>query len=201
MKKIYSALIAVALLAACSSDEFKIQANASFKSVIESPSVETMVENGVAHVKITPDAHLDFALDSSSTQDVYMAFMAMPFLDAGLDVSKLPDNVVIKGDMLVFSFDLKDAKAGSDAISQLSKILDSNRSSLTYHKELDHYGLKLGLNKFEWAKDPLTNDKDAVFVLDGASLISWGVDLTKVEGWVVGEMDGDALLLYPVNLK
>ncbi len=201
MKKLVGALIVVALLVACSSDEFKIQANASFKSVIESPSVETMVENGVAHVKITPEAHIDFALDSSSAQDVYMAFMAMPFLTAGLDVSKLPANVIIKGDMLVFSFDLKDAKAGTNAITQLSNILDTNRSSLTYHKELDHYGLKLGLNKFEWAKDPLTNDKDAVFVLDGASLISWGVDLTKVEGWVVGEMDGDALLLYPVNLK
>jgi hypothetical protein len=88
--------------------------------VVNSAGVETMVEDGVAHVKITPDAHIDFALDTSSEKDVYMAFMADPFLEAGLDVSLLPENVVLNGDMLVFTFDLKDAKSGTDATSQLS---------------------------------------------------------------------------------
>lgn len=201
MKKLLLLVFAVVVLAGCSSDDFKIQANASFKSVIESSSVMPMTEDGVAHLKITPEAHLDFALDSGSDRDVYMAFMAQPFLDAGLDVTKLPSSVFLNGDMLVYTFDLKASKAGTDAVTQLSNILDVNRDKLTYHKELDHYGLKLGLNKFEWAKDPLTNDKDAVFVLDGASLISWGVDLDLVEGWVVSEMDGEALLLLPINLK
>lgn len=201
MKRIISSLMIIALLAACSVDEFKESAKASFNTVISSTTVMTMVEDGVAHVKITPEAHIDFALDSSSEEDVYMAFMAQPFLDAGLMVASLPDTVVLKGDMLVFSFDLKDTKAGTDAASQLSNILDANRSLLTYHEELDHYGLKLGDHKFEWAKTKSTNDKDAVFVLDGATLVSWGIDLSKVTGWTAAEMEGDSLLLLPISLN
>jgi len=200
MKKIPLILIVLALLAACSSDDFKKEAKASFTEMMASDSLMAMIEDGVAHVKVTPEAHLDFTLDSSTDQDVYMAFMAQPFLDAGLDVTALPDNVILKGDMLVFSFDLKEAKVGTDAVSKLSNILDTNRALLTYHADLDHYGLKLGVHKFEWAKDMSTNDKDAVFVLDGETLISWGVDLSKVTGWTVGDMDGDPLLLLPISL-
>lgn len=188
------------LLAACSTDTFKEEAKTSFSAVIGASSVMTMIEDGVAHVKITPTAHIDFALDSSSPKDVYMAFEAQPFLDAGLDLTKLPSDVYLNGTMLVFTFDLKEAKSGTDASSQLSNILDTNRALLTYHTELDHYGIKLGKHKFEWAKTMSTNDKDAVFVLDGKTLESWGVDLTKVNGWTPGEMDGDLLLLLPISL-
>ncbi len=188
MKRIISILIVLGLLAACA-DDFK-----------DKVGVETMTMDGVAHVKITSDAHIDFALDSSSDKDVYMAFMAEPFLDAGLDVSLLPDTIFINGDMLVFTFDLKDAKSATDASSQLSNILTANRSLLTYHEALDHYGIKLGVHKFEWAKTKSTNDKDAVFILDGDTLVSYGVDLTQVTGWVATEMDGVSLLLLPVSL-
>lgn len=200
MKKIPYILSLLLILAACSSDEFKEEAKASFTALMASSNLMAMIEEGVAHVKVTPDAHLDFALDSATNQDVYMAFVAQPFIDAGLDLTALPDTVVIKGDMLVFSFDLKDAKLGTNAATKLANILDTNRSLLTYHADLDHYGLKLGVHKFEWAKTMSTNDKDAVFILDGATLISWGVDLSKVTGWTVGEMDGDPLLLLPINL-
>jgi len=199
MKRIISILIVLGLLAACA-DDFKDKAVASFKAVVNSVGVETMTMDGVAHVKITSDAHIDFALDSSSDKDVYMAFIAEPFLEAGLDVSLLPDTVFINGDMLVFTFDLKDAKSATDASSQLSNLLTANRSLLTYHEELDHYGIKLGDHKFEWAKTKSTNDKDAVFILDGDTLVSYGVDLTQVTGWVATEMDGVSLLLLPVSL-
>ena len=199
MKRIISILVVLGLLAACA-DDFKDKAVESFKAVVTSTGVETMVEDGVAHIKITPTAHLDFALDTSSAKDVYMAFMAEPFLEAGLDVSLLPDSIYLNGDMLVFTFDLKDAKSGTDAVTQLSKTLTANRSLLAYHEELDHYGIKLGLNKFEWAKTKSTNDKDAVFVLDGDTLESYGVDLSKVTGWTPAVMDDVSLLLLPVSL-
>jgi hypothetical protein len=71
---------------------------------------------------------------------------------------------------------------------------------LTYHEDLDHYGIKLGLHKFEWAKTKSTNDKDAVFILDGNTLVSYGIDLSKVTGWTAAEMDGVSLLLLPISL-
>mgnify|MGYP001810640429 CR=1 FL=1 len=83
------------LLASCSNDEFKAEAKASFTALMASSSLMAMIEDGVAHVKVTPEAHLDFALDSSTDQDVYMAFMAQPFIEAGLDLTALPDTPTV----------------------------------------------------------------------------------------------------------
>ncbi|KAF0222289.1 MAG: Uncharacterized protein FD133_1327 [Erysipelotrichaceae bacterium] len=200
MKRMIIIVIALSFFTACSVDELKETAKKSFTEVVSASSVITMVEDGVAHIKITADAHIDFALDTNSQKDVYMAFKIQPFLDAGLDVSLLPVDVVVNGDMLVFSFNIKDTKVGTNAVSQLSNVLDANRGLLTYHKELDHYGLKLGVHKFEWAKTMATNNKDAVFILDGDTLVSWGIDLDLVSGWSSAEIDGDSLLLLPISL-
>jgi hypothetical protein len=200
MKKILWGLGIAVVLAACA-DTFMDDAVTSFETVITSDSVEREVMDGVAHVKLNADAHFDIALSSDGDKDIYIAVMAQPFLDAGLDLSKTPDSVYLNGDMLVLSFNVKDYKEATDAVSALSNVLTTNRSLLGYHKELDHYGITLGDHKVEWAKDPLTNDKDAVIVLDGDTLTSWGVNLDVLNTWVVMDMDGTTVALYPLDLK
>jgi hypothetical protein len=200
MKKILWGLGIAVILAACA-DTFKDDAVASYAAVITADSVEQDIMDGVAHVKLSADAHFDIALKADDEADVFIAVMAQPFLDAGLDLTKTPDTVFLNGDMLVLSFNVKDYKDATDAVSALSNVLAANRSLLVYHKELDHYGITLGAHKVEWAKDPLTNDKDAVIVLDGDTLTSWGVDLESLMDWVVMDMDGTTVALYPLDLK
>ena len=200
MKKLLWGLGIAVILAACA-DTFKEDAVASYEAVITADSVEQDIMDGVAHVKLSADAHFDIALKADGDADVFIAVMAQPFLDAGLDLTKTPDSVFLNGDMLVLSFNVKDYKDATDAVSALSNVLAANRSLLGYHKELDHYGITLGSHKVEWAKDPLTNDKDAVIVLDGDTLTSWGVNLDVLSTWVVMDMDGTTVALYPLDLK
>jgi hypothetical protein len=200
MKKLIWGLGIAVILAACA-DTFKDDAVASYEAVITADSVEQEMMDGVAHVKFNADAHFDIALKADGEADVFIAVKAQPFLDAGLDLTKTPDTVFLNGDMLVLSFNVKDYKDATDAVSALSNVLAANRSLLGYHKDLDHYGITLGDHKVEWAKDPLTNDKDAVIILNGDTLTAWGVDLEVLANWVVMDMDGMTVALYPLDLK
>lgn len=200
MKKLIWGLGIVVLLAACA-DTFKDEAVASFETVIAAKDVEKEIMDGVAHVRLSEDVHFDIALNAEGEADVLLAVKAQPFLDAGLDLTKTPASVSLKGDLLVLSFNLRNYKTATDAGSALSNVLAANRNLLGYHKELDHYGLKLDKHTFEWAKDPLTNDKDAVIVLDGDTLTSWGIDLDNLTDWVVMDMDGTTVALFPLDLK
>ena len=140
----------------------------------------------------------------SPLHDVMLEFDAQPFLDAGLDPTKLPENYAYyEGDamggmgskMLMVGKKMggnDKVSSTSTAISAYELIVSKYRDSINYHTTLDHYGVKLGDgNMFEWAKDMKINgydnsnqDKDIVFVLNPEPLIAAGVDPEKVQGWV-----------------
>lgn len=161
--------------------------------------------------------------------DVMLEFDAQPFLNAGLDPEKLPDNYAfyegeamggMGSEMLMVGTKLggNDKVSGTaTALSAYELIVNKYRSSVNYHTSLDHYGVKLGDgNMFEWAKDMKTNgyddsdqDKDIVFVLNPEPLIASGVDPEKVDGWAYAQVQVDEngkteqvwKLLKPFNLK
>ena len=90
--------------------------------------------------------------------------------------------------------------------SSLFESVKADRSALTYHADLDHYGIKLPAGKFEWAKDESTNDKDIVFVINAKPLADLGVDVKNVSGWIFKTMKDDAgkdfdVLLKPFSLE
>ncbi len=128
----------------------------------------------------------------SPTHDVMIEFASKPFVDAGLDISKLPAGMAYD-DMIMLG-----TKYGDEALTyngeptpldSFNQIVKLKRERIGYHEDLDHYGIDLGDgNKFEWAKDMSTNDKDIVFVVDPKLFIDAGVDPTKVEGWVFGKV-------------
>lgn len=135
--------------------------------------------------------------DFTGNADTMHEFDAKPFLDAGLDPTKLPAEA--------YKYDQTSNKLyvigelGSDKFnySGEAKILDTfkefvrtNRDSLGYHQKLDHYGIAMGNgNMFEWAKDMAANDKDIVFVLNPEPFINAGADPSKVEGWVFAKVE------------
>lgn len=126
-----------------------------------------------------------------------MEFDATPFINAGLDTTKLPTDLYgydKANNKLVITRALVSPKAGAEpdanAASSFAQIIDANREAIGYHAKLDHYNIDLGDgNMFEWAKDMSKNDKDMVFVLNPQPLIAAGVDPAKVTGWVFAKVE------------
>ncbi|GHV94012.1 hypothetical protein AGMMS50293_03320 [Spirochaetia bacterium] len=151
----------------------------------------------------------------SPLHDVMLELDAAPFLAAGLDPDKLPENFAFYEGMLMVGTKLgEETLKYSGEVTPLAsyeQIVKLKRSSIGYHGALDHYGVSLGDgNMFEWAKDMSTNDKDMVFVLNPEPFIAAGADPNKIEGWAFAKVTVDDAngkpvevdkLLKPFNLQ
>lgn len=139
---------------------------------------------------------------SLSTEDVLFETPLKPFVDAGLDVSKLPANYRADAENLYLTVDFGSDKGEKSSLTDaLMASAKFDRSILGYHAALDHYGVTLPGGKFEWAKDYATNDKDIVFVLAAKPLADLGVDVQNIDGWVFMTMQDDAGKDFDVLLK
>ncbi|WP_296559533.1 hypothetical protein [uncultured Acetobacterium sp.] len=129
---------------------------------------------------------------SGTPHDVMLEVDAKPFIEAGLDLTKLPEEMVIDDKIMVGTMlgDEKLTYSGEvTPLASYQQIVNLKRDHIKYHTALDHYGVDLGDgNMFEWAKDLNTNDKDIVFVLNPQIFIDAGVDPEKVEGWVFAKV-------------
>jgi len=130
----------------------------------------------------------------TGTGDIEIQTPLKPFTDAGLDPAKLGAGYQTTDDMLVLTADYGNGDGMKDTVTDsLFESVKSDRSMLTYHQELDHYGIKMTAGKIEWAKDYKTNDKDIVFVIKAQPLTDLGVDVKNISGWTfatVQEADG-----------
>ena len=181
------------------------QSVASFDAVLQAiPDQITADDTNGGWSLLAPDGTVRFiwSKDYSKSQlhDVMLELDAKPFVDAGLDTTKLPSNYASFDGMLMVGTKLGNEEFKySDAMTPLSsyeQIVKNYRASINYHTALDHYGVKLGDgNMFEWAKDMTKisatgkdQDKDIVFVLNPEPLIAAGVDPAKVVGWVYAQV-------------
>jgi hypothetical protein len=150
----------------------------------------------------------------SSPHDIMLEIDAMPFIDAGLDTSKLPEDMFFYEGMIMIGVKLGDNvlkyKDSPTPLASYEHIVNLYRKVVGYHTALDHYGVTIGTgNLFEWAKDLSTNDKDIVFVLNPEPFIAAGVDPNKINGWVFAKVSVDIdgkptevdKFLKPFNLK
>lgn len=158
------------------------------------PATETAAAD--RWVLTAPDkaAQFTWSKDFAATPvDLEIRVDAAPFLAAGLDPLKLSTAALVDG-QLVFGRDLgSDAFASKDqatALASYQKLISLKRDTLGFHQALDHYGLDVGNgNKFEWAKDLSTNDKDIVFVLDPQALTDAGARTSEIEGWLLATVE------------
>jgi hypothetical protein len=151
--------------------------------------------------------------------DIMLEIDAAPFIAAGLDPEKLPDNFTFyEGEPVPSSEGAKiprymlmaGAKLGEETpryaggatpLASYEQIVKLKRNSIGYHAALDHYGVNLGDgNLFEWAKDMTANDKDIVFVLNPDPFIAAGVDPAGIEGWVFAKVTVDDANGKPVQV-
>ena len=216
MKKIVSIVVALALVAAllvgcAATDVILNQSPSSLDKIAEKfPNLVTdsTLSDGYFYLSVDGETTLNVSNDFSlSAEDVAIQTPLKPFVDAGLDPAALGTGYRTDGTSL---FLVADFGAGSGKQSTVTAALfesaKANRSALTYHADLDHYGIALPAGKFEWAKDEVANDKDIVFVIAAQPLADLGVDVQNIEGWVFMTMKDDAgqdfdVLLKPYSLE
>lgn len=141
---------------------------------------------------------------SANPHDVMLVTDLQPFVDAGLDVTKLPAGMVVGNQIMVGTM-LGDEKltyqGAVTPLASFEQIVRLKRDHIKYHAALDHYGVDLGDgNMFEWAKDMSTNDKDIVFALNPQPFIDAGVDPTKVSGWVFAKVQTEDKDKQPIEV-
>ena len=107
-------LVATVIFAGCTSqlDVVADKSISSFESVINELPIEADSEDS-SWILTAPDNSAKFlwSKDFSSTTDydVKLEFDSQPFINAGLDISKLPEGV-INGDKIILGTDLSDEK-------------------------------------------------------------------------------------------
>ena len=222
MKYILAALSLATILTLASCKQLDVVGNqsiTSFKEVLSTiPDNIAADEMNGGWALTAPDESVRFIwskdFSKSPIHDVMLEFDAQPFIDAGLDVSKLPEGIAF-GDKIMVGTKLGNESltysGEATPIASYEQIVKLKRESIKYHTALDHYGVNLADgNVFEWAKDMSKNDKDIVFVLNPQMFIDAGVDPTKVEGWKFAKVEiEDASgkkvevdkFLKPFNLK
>lgn len=120
---------------------------------------------------------------SESEEDIIMELDAAPFINAGMSETNIPNNYRVENNKLIIPTDFGKGESNS-FLEAFFLSADNQRNKLSYHKELDHYGVELYYgNKFEFAKDCKTNDKDIVFVLAVEPLKELNIDVKNIEGW------------------
>ncbi len=202
MKKrfIFALLLGITLsgLTACGKlDVIGDKSEESFEAVLNAMQASVATDNQFDSWSLnSPDdeARFVWTKDFGETEiDVMLEIDAQPFIEAGLDISKLPQEMV-SGDKLVVGIDLgyENITYTGDAspIASYKKLVEHYRYNITYHTAMDHFGVDLGNgNMFEWAKDMKNNDKDIVFVLNPQPFLEAGVDPAKLVTWVYAKVE------------
>lgn len=203
---VVAGIAVMVFISACSAlDIVGRESISSFDEVLKViPDNVTVDEKNGGWSLEAPDGSVRFIwsedYSKSPLYDVMLEIDAKPFVDAGLDTSRLPDNYTIDEEMLIVGAKLGDDVLTYDgnptSLKAYEQIVEKYRGYINFHTSLDHFGVMLGDgNMFEWAKDMEINgmmkenqDKDIVFVLNPDPLIAAGVDPEKVEGWVFAEV-------------
>lgn len=137
-------------------------------------------------------ATLAVGKDPSQTadEDFLLITPLKPFTEAGLTIDKLGEGYMVNVNNLMVYTSFEHASAKKSFVEALFERIGADRSILTYDEDTGRYVVSLGNARFEFAKDYKTNEKDLVFVLTAAPLLSAGVDAQKLEGWSL-EKDGN----------
>lgn len=217
MKKILTLLVTLALvlalLAGCAATDviLKYSPSSLDKIVEKFPTLVTDNTEVDHYYYLSIDGETILKVSHNYTEtgaeDLVIQTPLQPFVDAGLDPAKLGAGYRADDASLYLVADFGAGSGDQMGItSALFEGVKADRSILTYHADLDHYGIKLPAGKFEWAKDDVSNDKDVVFVIAAQPLVDFGVDVQNVAGWVFKTMKDDAgkdfdVLLKPYSLE
>ena len=164
--------------------------------------------NGYFYISVDGETKLRASSDysQSGTEDIVMETPLSPFTDAGLDPAKLQAGDRADDTTLYLTADYGNGTGEKEnVVDSLFESVKFDRKALSYHQDLDHYGIQVTGGKFEFAKDYTTNDKDIVFAIAAKPLTDIGVDVKNVDGWAlitIKDPDGSSVdvLVKPYDL-
>ncbi|GHV76197.1 hypothetical protein AGMMS49942_10180 [Spirochaetia bacterium] len=202
MYRILTIMMITVMVSACSQlDVVGTDSKRSFNAVLDAlPGNIAADEMNAGWSLSAPDGEARFVwsvdYSKSPLHDVMLEVEARPFLDAGLNPDKLPEDIAFyEGKLMVGTKLGNDQLKYSGAPTPLAsyeQIVTLYRKTIGYHAALDHYGVSIGDgNLFEWAKDMSANDKDIVFVLNPEPFIKAGVNPNTVQGWTFAKVPVD----------
>lgn len=196
--------IAIGLVGCKSTDVVGKYGVESFEKMVDKNTVYQNDKDNSLVIEAPDKTKFNISKDFSSEVDFVMEIDAKPFIDSGLDVSKLPKSYIYnnKDKTIKIESNVGDTKFESKTpIDTINNIVDNNRDILGYHHELDHYGLDVDNgNKFEWAYHMDKNDKDIVFVLNPEPFEKAGAKLDKISGWAYAKVGENYKLLKPFDI-
>jgi hypothetical protein len=144
---------------------------------------------------------------SANKADFALVMLADPLVAAGLDVKKLDSNEWLyepaakddKGNdlpnRLIKPYNVSDKKETSNGSEDsMRRLLKANPSAVSYHKDQQHFGLKLGEGyEVQWTEKLGINDADMIFILKAEPLVKAGLDINKLDGsgWIFREATKD----------
>ncbi len=183
-KSVLAFIILLLLCTAC--QETDVVANysiSSFSKVLQNVSHDFNEGNFTLY---SPDGLGKFIWGKS----VALEIAIKPFLDAGLDISKLPEEIPVKDDKIIVYLENAANVQSEDPSEVFESVIRKNRDSLSYHSALDHFGINFpGEHSFEWSKDMISNDKDLVFALNPMPFKDAGADIENIPGWTLTEVE------------
>lgn len=193
-------LIAVLQFTGGKTDVLAKQAIVSFENVLSAMPEGVSADAATGGWALSaPDGSARVLWNTGGAYGVILTWDAQPFLDAGLDVTKLPAGYTVGDGTLSLGVTLGKGQTaqGATPLESFRNLIETDPAILNFHLSLDHFGLLMGGgNLFEWASDLVTNsatgaaqDKDVVFVLNPEPLIAAGVDPVKVAGWVYAQVE------------
>jgi len=200
MKKLYSLAACMFLIIALTGcQELDIIGNNSVKAfeAVQAASTYVFKDDASGGWLLIIDESAVFFLSSDfskSEYDVAMMFTSEPFINAGLDISKLPEDMVVFEEILAAGNNYTDEAPNYSGeitpVASYEQIFKFKPEMIGYHDEDHHYMLHFGNgNMLMFARDISAQEKDIVFMLDPQPFIDAGVDVNNVEGWSYGSYE------------
>jgi hypothetical protein len=216
-KRIVAMLVSTAILVAftgCSrpitGNEEADNALTAFNEIVKAYPDQKGFHEALKHwgFELPTGGKFEWSKDMSANKaDFAMVMLADPLVEAGLDVKKLDKNEWLyesaakddKGNdlpnRLIKPYNVSDKKQASNGSEDsMRRLLKADNDLVNYHKDEQHFGLKLGDgNEVQWTEELGVNDADMIFVLKAEPLVKAGLEVNKLDGsgWVFQEASND----------
>ncbi|WP_163192930.1 hypothetical protein [Clostridium thermarum] len=150
---------------------------------------------------------------AANVADLAIVALADPFINAGLDVTKLDKNQWLfepaakEGteqlpNRLIKPYNVSDKRFQTEGYEDaMRNIIKTDNNLITYNPDAKKYVISLGQGfEVQWTESLGTNESDMVFVFDAKPLVEAGLDVNKLSGsgWEVKE---DGKLVKAFKLK
>lgn len=125
----------------------------SFQAVLDNaPQTIITDEMTGGWTLFSPDGNTRFIwsknYSESPLHDVMIVFDVRPFINAGLDIERLPENITIIDGMMMVGTKLGNEElvytGEVTPLASYEQIVKLKRTAIGYHGALDHYGVNLG---------------------------------------------------------